>query len=118
MTKQPSLPLFVAALVLIFCLTGTHSLLAANEQTVSVAPDSSSSDSSGESSENKTILEELELLKQIDRYNVDLEKMRKEILDLTGDQKNAQAILILETEKQLRKTISIITAIQKLAGKH
>ena len=53
----------------------------------------------------KTILEELELLKQIDRYNVDLEKMRKEILDLTGDQKNAQAILILETENQFRKTI-------------
>ncbi len=111
MTKQPNLPLFVAALVLIFCLTSTHSLIAANEQTVSVAPDSSSSDKSGESSENKTISEELELLKQIDRYNVDLEKMRKEILDLTGDQKNAQAILILETENQLRKTIGELLSI-------
>ena len=72
MTKQPNLPLFVAALVLIFCITSTNSLIAANEQTVSVASDSSSSDSSGESSENKTISEESELLERIDRYNVDL----------------------------------------------
>ena len=37
--------------------------------------------------------------------------MRKEILDLTGDQKNAQAILILETERQLRKTLAELLSI-------
>ncbi len=56
-------------------------------------------------SENGATSDQKALLEQIDQYNSQRETMRHEIDGLTGDEQNAQALQILETEKRLRKNL-------------
>lgn len=120
MIKQNNISLFLLAFVLVINVMSTALEVAAEGQPTATATDFSTPvpEGSDRSSENKTISEQKALLEEIDRYNSELDKMRQKIRNLTGDQRNAQAIHILEMEKELRKTLGeLLAIIQKTKSK-
>ena len=111
MIKQNNIPLFFLSFLLVVIVMTTGWGVAADGQPSATATDSSIPENSDSSAENKATSEQKAILEEIDGYNAQLAKMRQEVVNLTGDQQNAEAMHILETEKQLRKKLGELLGI-------
>jgi small conductance mechanosensitive channel len=107
-----------SALLIIFalfaCLVwGETLVMSAGEQPAAASTDTSAQKNQELSSEDKAIAEQKELLEQIDNYNSQLDKLRQDADKLSGDQKDALGLQILETERALRQKLAkLLTLLQ------
>ena len=101
--------------ILFFCsMSPAERALAAVDQQSAPTVDSSTSENGDDTSVEGTTSDQKAFFEQIDQYNSQLDKMRHAINGLTGDEQNAQALQILETERQLRKKLGeLILTVQE-----